>query len=78
VGDSTVPLLRVVSGAGQNIHFGDTVTCTFTSPYYAPLRVKCIGSIEIEIKDDNDRVVPFMFGKSIVALHFRKRKPAYF
>jgi len=73
VGNVLAPLLRAVPTSHKN-EFGDTVTCTFNSPYYVPLRVKSFSTIEIEIKDDYDRLIPFMFGKSVVTLHFRKRK----
>jgi len=71
VGDSLVPLLRVVNVEG---HPGDVVSRNFTNPHYVPLARQEFSTVEINIKDDTNRSVGFMGGKVTVKLHFRKQK----
>lgn len=75
VGDAQVPLLRIVPVQGQH---GEYVTRTYQSPQYLPVSRKTFESIEIDIKDDTGRNVPFESGKSVVTLHFRLKRSPYF
>ena len=72
VGNTTAPLLRLVNIEGRH---GSICEKTFNSPHYLPIVTKEITKIDIAIKDDNAQFVPFDFGKAIVKLHIRKRKP---
>ena len=72
VGNHTAPLLRLVNIEGTH---GAIVEKIFHSPHYVPVVTKEITRIDIEIKDDNAQFVPFDFGKTIVKLHIRKRRP---
>ena len=67
VGDSLVPLLRIVPLSGMQ---GDTVSKTFQKTQYVPVLCKEFGTIEI----DTSRSVPFERGKVVVTLHFRRIK----
>jgi hypothetical protein len=71
VGNVTAPLLRNVHIEGKN---GDIVEKIFTTPHYVPVNSKEVNHIEIDIKDDNNQSIPFQFGKTVVKLHFRKKK----
>ena len=71
VGNITAPLLRNVHIEGK---FGDIVEKIYQTPHYVPVIQKEIDRIEIDIKDDNNQSVPFQFGKSVVKLHFRKKR----
>ncbi len=71
VGDVTAPLLRNVHIEGRH---GEIVEKIFTTPHYVPVNSKEVDRIEIDIKDDNNQSVPFQFGKTVVKLHFRKKK----
>ena len=73
VGDACAPLLRIVSASGAS---GEIVTKTFEEPLYVPLQKKNFDSIEIDIRDDLGRSVPFESGKVIVTLHFRRATTA--
>lgn len=75
VGDSQVPLLRVVPIEGQH---GEYITRTYQSPQYLPVSRKAFDSIEIDIKDDTGNSIPFESGKSMVTLHFRLKHSPYF
>ena len=70
VGDSLTPLLRALPISGCH---GDTVSDRFTNIHYVPLMYSNCHSIEVDIKDDTGRRVPFEYGRVTVTLHFRRR-----
>jgi hypothetical protein len=71
VGNVTAPLLRTVHIEG--IH-GDMIEKLYHTPHYVPVIAKEVDRIEIDIKDDKNQSVPFQFGKTVVKLHFRKKR----
>ena len=71
VGNIRAPLLRAVPVRGT---YGDVVDEIYQALHYMPLLKKEFNSVEITIKDDQNRLIPFAYGKTIVKLHFRKRK----
>ena len=75
VGDFKVPLLRTVHIDGRE---GLIVGRIYKNIQYVPLHRKQFDTIEIDIRDDVGRKVPFECGKVIVTLNFRLKKPAYF
>lgn len=75
VGDTKVPLLRIVKIDGED---GDFISKTYEKPQYIPLIRSSFSSIEIDIKDDTGRNVPFERGKVMITLHFRQRRSPYF
>ncbi len=75
VGDTRAPLLRIVNVEGES---GETITKVYDSPHYVPLKQKLVDMIEMDIRDDTGRPIPFVSGKVIVKLHFRKRRSSYF
>lgn len=75
VGDSLVPLLRIVPVSGKT---GQTLTKTYENIHYHLVQQKHFSTVEIDIKDDTDRLVPFESGKVIVTLHFRRRRSRHF
>ena len=75
VGDVKAPLLRTVNITGKE---GLTVNRIFQTVQYVPVQRKQFNTIEIDIRDDTGRPVPFQRGKVIVTLHFRRKRPAYF
>lgn len=75
VGDSHVPLLRIVPVRGRQ---SDTVTLTFQKIQYIPVLCRDFDTIEIDIRDDTGRHVPFERGKLTTTLHFRRRRMALF
>ena len=72
VGDSLVPLLRTVSYNGTS--YGEHITVLYNNPIYVPLNKHYISTIEVKICDDNGQEVPFVEGKTVLTLHFRKHK----
>ena len=75
VGDSIAPLLRALPVGG--IH-GATVSDRFTNIHYVPLLYSHFKSIEMDIRDDTGRRVPFEYGRVTVTLHFRRRRNGLF
>ena len=75
VGDSVAPLLRALPVGGSH---GETVSDRFTNIHYVPLMYSHFKSIEIDIRDDTGRRVPFEYGRVTVTLHFRRRRTELF
>ena len=75
VGDSVAPLLRALPVGG--IH-GATVSNRFTNIHYVPLLYSHFKSIEMDIRDDTGRRVPFEYGRVTVTLHFQRRRTGLF
>ena len=75
VGDTVAPLLRAVPLEGKH---GYVVSKTFDNVQYIPVLHKEFTTIEIDIRDDAGRRVPFERGRVTVTLHFRRRKPSFF
>ena len=74
-GDSVAPLLRALPVGGSN---GVTVSDRFTNIHYVPLLYAHFKSIEINIRYDTGRFVPFEYGKVTMTLHFRRRRTGLF
>ena len=72
VGNIFSKLLRTVST--RNRDYGHYITRIFTSPHYLPLASSFENYVEISIRDDAGRLIPFESGKVIITLHFRKRQ----
>lgn len=70
VGHAKAPLLRVCSINGK---YGDMVRTIFTHPHYVPVARREIETIDININNELGKPTPFVFGKSVVTLHFRRR-----
>ena len=75
VGDIKALLLRVVDAAGN---FGDAIHRLFMTPQYVAVSKKEFNTVEIDIRDDIGRPVPFEFGKVVATLHFRPSLNYYF
>jgi hypothetical protein len=73
VGDVMTRLLRVVQLNINGNTCGRQATQIFTLPHYVPVSKSEFQEVEIHIKDDQGRCVPFSSGTSIVVLHFRKQ-----
>ncbi len=71
VGNVTAPLIRSVQIEGN---YGNIIEKLYHTPHYVPIVAKEVDRIEIDIKGDNNQSVPFQFGKTVVKLHFRKRR----
>ena len=74
VGDSFVPLLRCVHITGEN---NKIVTLTYDKPHYVPVSKSLISDIVIEVKSDQDKHIPFLYGKFVAKLHFRPAKHSF-
>jgi hypothetical protein len=70
VGDTKAPLLRVCIINGKH---GEIIRTIFTHPHYVPVARKEFDSIQILLSTELGQPFPFLFGKSVAALHFRRR-----
>ena len=75
VGDVKAPILRIVNIKGKE---GEMINRIYQNVQYAPLQKKMFETIEINIRDDTGRLVPFERGRVIVTLHFRQKKPSFY
>ena len=75
VGDVLAQLLRIVDTEGPR---GQTLHKYFEKPRYIPLQKKSFDTIEILIKDDFGKIIPFETGKLVVTVHFRRARGSYF
>ena len=71
VGDKIAPLLRIVPITGRH---GEMVAARFDLVQYMPVLSREFEAVEIEIRDDTGRPVPFERGKVTVTLHLRRRR----
>lgn len=70
VGDTTAPLLRNVPVQGK---FSSMVNIDFTKLEYKSVSTSLVNTIEIDIRDDTGKRIPFNTGRVIVKLHFRRK-----
>ena len=75
VGDSKVPLLRLVNVKGKH---GERVHQKFTNTIHIPLQKHHFDTVEINIMTGTGGPVPFVRGKSVVILHFRRAIHPFF
>lgn len=68
VGNSYVPLLRCINVSDEERH---TPTLSYDKPHYTSLSKSVIDDIEISLKNDQNKYIPFQYGKVIIKLHFR-------
>jgi hypothetical protein len=71
VGDTRAKLLRAVE-IPNNLKFGDQAVVKYENPHYIPLVINDFEYIEIDIKDDANDRIRFMYGRTRIKLHFRK------
>lgn len=72
VGDVMAPLLRVVSLDTSKYIFGVNRMVIFPQPYYIPVMRREFDTLEIDIRSDTGKLIPFQFGITCVKLHFKR------
>lgn len=71
VGDRVAQLLRMIS-VPHSAKFGQQIVLTYPQPFYVPIGRHEFQSIDIDISQEQGRVVDFTIGKVVVVLHFRR------
>ena len=71
-GDVQTRLLRAVSLNIDDYTYGSTRIKSFSPPMYIPLLFNSFQTIEIDIRDQSGRVIPFDYGTLTVTLHFKR------
>ncbi|XP_048510813.1 uncharacterized protein LOC125500777 isoform X2 [Athalia rosae] len=72
VGDVYAPLLRIVQTNGKDLRHGSSETKTLSPPHYLPLLNSNFRTIDIDIRDQLRRPLPFTHGTLTVTLRFRR------
>ena len=70
VGDVRANLLRVIAPKGSH---GDVISENFVHVFYNDVRVKSFNTVEILLRGDTGRSIPFSGGVVEVTLHFKKK-----
>ena len=65
-------LLRIVPVDARNRDFGFYQALHFSPAHYISLRRSNLQTIEIDIKDQMGKRIPFEFGTLTVTLHFKR------
>ena len=71
VGDSNAPLLRVVPLRGE---YGEHISHKFERPMFFPISKNNIDNIKLDLRSENGDLFPFLAGKVVVTLIFRRKK----
>lgn len=71
-GDGQTRLLRAVPLSLHNYAYGDVEIKSFSAAMYIPLLSPSFRSIEIDIRDEMGRNIPFDYGTLTVTLHFKR------
>jgi len=78
VGDTKTPLLRIVNRKTDVRRLHDSVEhVTFNPVQYVPLQKKCFDTVSIQMMTDFGQPMPFVPGKSLVVLEFRRMAHPY-
>ena len=73
IGDVQSPLLRIVAhDVRKDYAFASTRIKHFSPAQYVGLRQTCFRTIEIDIRDELGKSIPFEFGTLTVTMHFRR------
>ena len=75
VGDTKAPLLRIVDRPSD---IKDTKHRIMNPVQYLPLQKKCFDTVTVSITLDSGTAVPFLAGKTVVVLEFRRAIHSYF
>ena len=70
VGDVRANLLHVIAPKGSH---GDVISENFVHIFYNDVRVKSFNTVEILLRGDTGRPIPFSGGVVEVTLHFKKK-----
>lgn len=71
VGNVKAPLIRNIAVTGD---YGRVITVDFPNVHYVDLLNRSFQSITISIKSESGWTIPFNFGKTVVKLHFRRKR----
>jgi len=78
VGDTKTPLLRIVNRKTHVRRLHDNVEhVTFNAVQYVPVQKKCFDTVWIQMMTDIGHPMPFVPGKSLVVLEFRRMAHPY-
>ena len=71
VGDFSAPLLRVVPVSGK---YGEHISHKFERPMFFPISKNNIYTIKFDLRSENGDLFPFLAGKVVITLIFRRKE----
>jgi hypothetical protein len=71
VGNTKTPLLRTCNVTGKH---GEFVRHTYVQPHYLTVGRREFHSVDIAINNELGKPMPFEYGRSVVTLHFRRKR----
>ena len=74
-GDYKVPLLRVIPVTSQ---YGEMFHIKYDKPHFFNLNRSRISTIEIDLRDDEGKLISFEGGRSIITLVFRRKTAKFY
>ncbi|KAG8226563.1 hypothetical protein J437_LFUL004735 [Ladona fulva] len=77
IGDVVSPLLRIVSSNANLDNFGQDVVHVFSRPFYLPVMKREFETIEVDLRTHSGEPLPFLYGTSVIILHFRRSNGAH-
>ena len=75
VGDTKAPLLRIVDRPSDIKGIEHRI---MNPVQYVPVQKKCFDTVKVSIMLDSGTPVPFLAGKTVVVLEFRRAIHSYF
>jgi len=74
VGDAFAPILATLPNRLSNEGWGGSIHHEPKNLIYRPLQTRNFDTIEIDIRDDSGRRIPFKLGNIVLKLHFLKHE----
>ena len=71
VGDASAQLLRIVEIPNDK-QFSENITIKYNKPHFIPLQTNSLDIINLDIRDDTFKPIPFKFGRVSIKLIFKK------
>jgi len=78
IGDTKAPLLRICSRPIQKTNKYRESYRAFNPIQYVPLQKKCFDTVTLQVMTDDGLVVPFLDGKTVIVLEFRRTTHPYY
>jgi hypothetical protein len=76
VGDTHVPLLKMINPQHSKYKYGEEATVIIHTPQYMPIAKYQFDTIQIDLREQKGHNVPFTYGSSAIVLHFRRSPTA--
>lgn len=72
IGNSWTRVLKIIKTIDANVTFGETINREISNRSYIPVNKNKFQTVCIELRDSTGEAVNFLFGTSIIQLHFKR------